>query len=169
MWSMRSHVQQVILQPDLAPENTSRYASKSLGRPDAGMCEVSAQIKTRWSFIISKDEIDRSQVKTVLILLISMWVLERKSSIGDARQELGQSEGSARFTPIKKIFTPIKSFAMLFSIAQSHAFFIHLLFTLSTFFNFSEKKERFVNQRRSPPSHLILGASLCQRTIPVYS
>ena len=60
----------------------------------------------------------------------------------------------------QKIFTPIKSFAMLFSIAQSHAFFIHLLFTLSTFFNFSEKKERFVNQSRSPASHLLDPGSL---------
>ena len=33
-------MQQVILQPDLAPENASRSASKSLGRPDVGMCKV---------------------------------------------------------------------------------------------------------------------------------
>ena len=33
-------MQQVILQPDLAPENTNSPASKSLGRPYGGMCKV---------------------------------------------------------------------------------------------------------------------------------
>ena len=76
-----------------------------------------------------------------------------KPSVGDARQELGQSEGSARFTPIKRSSHPSKAL-QCFSPLRNPTHFSSTCFSHCPHFSTSQRRKRGLSIRgdHHPPT-----------------